>query len=288
MTEREQKIQKLKTYFEKRDDIVMAFLFGSQATGRTMYDSDWDIAVYFKPVVEPVEWEEQNREYPEEDHVWNDCIDIVKTDSVDLIVLNRVPASIADRAIHGIPLVIKDRALLLRFMHIITREADDYREFVHGFYTISQRSASLIKEDREDLERTIYFLEEELGRYEYFSRMGAAEYQNDVSKRNDVERWIEKIVTASIDIAQTTLSSQKKLIPGTYRDAMTHVVWFFKLPEDFIGKFERWVKLRNVLAHEYLDIKWKKISDFIQNSESYFQKFLEAAKNFLRENEPRE
>lgn len=29
MDDREQKIEKLKEYFEKRDDVVMAFLFGS-------------------------------------------------------------------------------------------------------------------------------------------------------------------------------------------------------------------------------------------------------------------
>jgi len=30
------KIEKLKQYFEKRDDVVMAFLFGSQAKGVRM------------------------------------------------------------------------------------------------------------------------------------------------------------------------------------------------------------------------------------------------------------
>ena len=66
--EQEERIKQLKTYFENRDDIVMAFLFGSQAKGRAHQGSDWDIAVYFKPKVVSVEWEEQGREYLEEQH----------------------------------------------------------------------------------------------------------------------------------------------------------------------------------------------------------------------------
>ena len=48
MTEHEEKIEKLKTYFEKCDDVVMAFLFGSQAKGYARIISDWDIGVYIR------------------------------------------------------------------------------------------------------------------------------------------------------------------------------------------------------------------------------------------------
>jgi len=284
MSDRDEAIKKLKEYFQKRDDVVMAFLFGSQANKRAHSGSDWDIAVYFKPEVERIEWEEHGREYLEEDKVWNDCIDILKTDNVDLIVLNRAPASIADTAIRSIPLVLKDERLWLRFMLIISREAEDYHQFVHEFYEIAQRSASLTAHDREDLEKTINFLEIELVRYEHFLKMTFTEYENDVTGRNDVERWIEKIVTASIDIAKIVLSSKKKLIPDTYRENMVRAALFFELDEKFVEKFEKWVKLRNILVHEYLDVKWKRISDFIQNSEPYFKSFIDASKKFLAEN----
>lgn len=283
MNNREEKIQKLKKYFKKRDDVVMAFLFGSQAKGRAVAASDWDIAVYFKPVVESVEWEEGKRDYPEENRVWSDCIDILQTDNVDLIVLNRVPASIADAAIRGIPLVVKDRGLFVKFMLIITREAEDYRRFVDEFYAISQRSASLLPQDRENLKRTIDFAEQQLTLYDYFKKFSLKEYQEDLLKRNEVERWIENIINASIDVSKIVLGSQKKLIPESYRASMQRAVWALKLPEDFIEKFDRWVKLRNVLAHEYLDIKWKKIEDFIKTGEPYFKQFLDASKVFLEE-----
>ncbi|MBI3442992.1 MAG: nucleotidyltransferase domain-containing protein [Candidatus Sungbacteria bacterium] len=42
----EEKINKLREYFEGRDDVVMAFLFGSQAKGYARPESDWDIGVF--------------------------------------------------------------------------------------------------------------------------------------------------------------------------------------------------------------------------------------------------
>ena len=42
-------IKKLKTYFKNRDDVLMAFLFGSRAKGISAKRSDWDIGVYLKP-----------------------------------------------------------------------------------------------------------------------------------------------------------------------------------------------------------------------------------------------
>lgn|GEM_PF-6425670 len=41
-------VERLRSYFEKRTDIVMAFLFGSWAKGHEGAESYIDIAVYFR------------------------------------------------------------------------------------------------------------------------------------------------------------------------------------------------------------------------------------------------
>ncbi len=284
MNDREAKIKKLKDYFIKRDDVVMAYLFGSQAENRAHSGSDWDIAVYFTPITQSVEWEEQGRDYPEEDHVWSDCSDILQTDNVDLVVLNRAPVSMADTAIRGMPLVVKDSSLWLHFMLLVTHEAEEYRKFVREFYEISERSRSLTKREQEDLEKTIRFLEEELRRYEYFTPTTEYMYEEDVVRRNDVERWIEKIIVACVDVSKIVLSSKHTLIPDTYRSSVVRAAQKFNMPDDFSEKFERWVKLRNVLAHEYLDIKWLRIKNFIEESKPYMEQYVESAKRFLEEN----
>lgn len=120
-------IEKLRQYFDKRDDVAFAFLFGSQARGLATKLSDIDIAVYFYPKNrKPVEFEELVY-YEKEDEIWTELERLLKKE-VELLILNRVSASVAASAIRGIPLVIKDWELYLDFMDVVTREAEDFRE----------------------------------------------------------------------------------------------------------------------------------------------------------------
>ncbi|RKY58179.1 MAG: nucleotidyltransferase domain-containing protein, partial [Candidatus Latescibacterota bacterium] len=49
---------------------------------------------------------------------------------VELVVLNRVPATVSASAIRGIPIVINDWGLYLDFMEVVTSEAMDFREML--------------------------------------------------------------------------------------------------------------------------------------------------------------
>lgn len=130
-------IEKLRQYFDKRDDVAFAFLFGSLARGLATKLSDIDIAVYFYPKNRrPVEFEELVY-YEKEDEIWAELERLLKKE-VELLVLNRVSASVAASAIRGIPLVIKNWGLYLDFMDIVTREAEDFREMLFGDFLSRQ------------------------------------------------------------------------------------------------------------------------------------------------------
>lgn len=122
-------IETLKDYFETRKDIAFAFLFGSQARGTATKISDVDIAVYFYPEKRhPIEYEEEVF-YPTEDEIWAGVERTLKRE-IEMLILNRVSASVAASAIRGIPLAINDWGLYLDFMEVITREAEDFREML--------------------------------------------------------------------------------------------------------------------------------------------------------------
>lgn len=122
-------VETLKEYFSKRQDVAFAFLFGSQASGWATSLSDVDIAVYFYPKRRrPIEYEEPVY-YEKENEIWGDLERLLKKE-VELLVLNRVSASVAASAIRGIPLVINDWGLYLDFMDTVTREAEDFREML--------------------------------------------------------------------------------------------------------------------------------------------------------------
>ncbi len=130
-------IKILKEYFEKKEDILMAFLFGSYAKSSVHRESDVDVAIYFRPKTDHLEWEEFDIKYEREDEIWLDLERLLKR-NVDLVVLNRARSSIASSAISGIPIIIKDRGLYLDFMLRVTAEAEDFRETVEDYWRIKQ------------------------------------------------------------------------------------------------------------------------------------------------------
>jgi predicted nucleotidyltransferase len=126
-------IDALKHYLENRGDIAFAFLFGSQAKGTATKLSDVDIAVYFSPAKRhPIEYEEEVF-YKGEDEVWGDLEKLLKRE-IEMLVLNRVSASVAASAIRGSPLAINDWGLYLDFMEVITSEAEDFMAFYINDY----------------------------------------------------------------------------------------------------------------------------------------------------------
>lgn len=271
MSEREEKIRKLKEYFARRDEVQMAFLFGSQAEGRAGSRSDWDIGVYLS---------EENRE--KEREIWREVEEILKSE-VDFIVLNRAPATLGWRIVgQGQELMIRDRKRYLDFLLRVSEEADAFYRTSEEYYDIFQRSTSLVPGDRERLRRIVEFLEEEIKDYEKFRQLSWDGYRGDKEKKRGVEHWVEHLVNAVVDVAKVVLASERRPQPETYQDIVMLLDTVPPFSDGGIGKkIAEWVRLRNILAHEYLDYRWKEISAFIQETEPLWHLFVERTKKFL-------
>ena len=123
----------MKNYFSNRTDVAFSFLYGSYARGTAHSESDIDIAVYFYPAERyPVEYEEDVY-YDGENEIWADLEELLGKE-VELLVLNRVSASVSASAIRGTPLVINDWKLYLDYMEIVTREAEDYAQMLSNAF----------------------------------------------------------------------------------------------------------------------------------------------------------
>ncbi len=127
----------LKKYFRSKKDVEMAFIFGSFARGRTSEDSDIDIGIYFRPKTGRIEVEETETKY-DIDEMWLELERITGCE-VDLVVLNMAPATVADSALRGEPILIKDRELYFEFMLRVTAIAEDFREWVDDYWRLKNR-----------------------------------------------------------------------------------------------------------------------------------------------------
>ena len=281
MSEIKENIQLVKNYFLERPDVSMVFVFGSYAKGREISESDFDIAIYFKPKGKRIEWQE-NQFYTEENRIWQDIERIVEIDT-DLVVLNRVRPTVAFEILKtGMPLIIKDRKLYLEFYLTVSREAEDFREFIKDYWVTYQRSKSLSEEDKAKLIERTQFLELEIQEFPDYRSLTLKTYKEDKFQRRNIERWIETLVISIIDVAKIILASEKKKMPSTYIEVLIDFCLLSSFNENEAREFAQFAKLRNILAHEYLDIRFEQIRKFIQDVEPGYKKLLEFVKHFVR------
>jgi len=258
----------IKRYMEKEPSVALAFIFGSYASGYAHKESDFDVAVYLKDYPcsllssQVVRYEEGIME--QEEDVWFEVSQIVHKE-VHLVCLNIAPASLIFNVLrNGIPLVIKDKGLYLDLYLKASNEAEDFLGFCEDFYRIKQRSKSLTAEDKDKLLLRVDFLGDQVKELERFRNLTQQEYQNDKDKRRIIERWTENINNALIDIAKIILASEHREMPRSYEETLLKFGILIGFSEETARKFSKFANLRNILAHEYLDILYSKIQNFIK------------------------
>lgn len=274
-------INELKEYLSGKNDIAFAFLFGSEAKGIAGEESDIDIGIYFYPRENGFDLEDDVF-FDGEDRIWND-LERLTGREVDLVIFNRASSTICASAyLEGIPLTIKDEPLYLRHFSAVTDLAEEYRYFTEDFIAVKRRSRSLSPADKSRLIRFVDFLETELEDSHRFMNLTRKNYLEDSSMRRNVERWIENLVNGSIDIAKILIASSRQSVPQTYREILLRLDTIEHIGESAAGELADFSKLRNILAHEYLDIRYPQIEKFLEKAPSLYNNFLCSVKEIIK------
>ncbi len=273
-------IKRLQSYFAGRRDVAFAFLFGSYAKGLQRDVSDLDVGVYFFPKGEL--WElEEDIEYPEETNIWGD-IDALAGKEIDLIVLNRASARLVYTILtEGVPLVVHSPSLCWKILLQAGRLVEEYLDFTVSYIEVKNRSTSLSALDKERIIRILDFLKSELRDAPQFVSITYEEYTIQPSLRRNLERWVENLVNASLDIAKILLASEKQPLPQTYRETLKRLQTLPGFQGEWAEKLADNTRLRNILAHEYLDIRFRYLVEFASSAEMVYSKLMEAAHQFV-------
>jgi len=112
-----------------------------------------------------------------------------------------------------------------------------------------------LPEDKDRLIRYIDFMESELADFPKFKRIDWTTYNENRDVRRNLERSVENIVNCSIDIAKVILASEDRRIPTSYKGILKGLGGIHHFDEAFGEEISQWASLRNILAHEYLDIR---------------------------------
>jgi predicted nucleotidyltransferase/uncharacterized protein YutE (UPF0331/DUF86 family) len=263
--------------------VRFAVLFGSAAEGRLRADSDIDVAVYVdsRGALEI----EADRELDAEAEIQL-ALERATNRNIDLLLLNRAPATVCAAAItSGIPALMRDAALFRRYYLAVTDVAALFLRTEQEFREIRTRSASLSAIDRSRLERILEFVDDEMQDQPAIAGMTLDRYRRDRDARRSMDRWVETLVSAAIDTAKTILASLRRPVPQTYGQILADLE---ALPEfaHLSGRLKPFAALRNLMAHEYLDLRWSRVKDCASTGSTTVTDLAAAARGWLSAQPP--
>lgn len=117
MNERSMLLDILKEYFKDKDDVLLAFIFGSSVKDRLTKKSDIDIAVLFKRMPD----------FKEVLRIADDLSELVKRE-IDIVILNNSSPIIRMQVLkNGVLVVNKDKAIYNDFFVRTIKEYDDLK-----------------------------------------------------------------------------------------------------------------------------------------------------------------
>lgn len=140
----------------------------------------------------------------------------------------------------------------------------------------------LEKAQKESIIRRLSFIQVEMEDLKDFQGMDYSTYQQDRVKRRNVERIAENVSNAMIDIGKVLLSGEKVEVPGTYREVFARLHEIGLISEELARQLGELSRSRNILAHQYLDIKWETIHKFITEAPEAVQSFQQMVHEFLQ------
>jgi uncharacterized protein YutE (UPF0331/DUF86 family) len=114
---------------------------------------------------------------------------------------------------------------------------------------------------------SIQFISEEIREYEqdYYYKTWR-EYQEDRKVQKLIDRTIENILTALIEVCGTFLIERGEA-PENYADAIKTTARILGFSDQEQVDLSSLALSRNRLAHRYLDLKWQTIKDFAGKKE---------------------
>lgn len=144
---------------------------------------------------------------------------------------------------------------------------------------------TLDRAQKESLIRRISFIEAELADLGEFANIDYLTYSSNRKSGRNIERILENVLNASTDIAKVLIAGEKLELPSSYREVFLKLGEAKLLDLRLAQNLADLARVRNILSHQYLDIKWQTIRDFLDNGKQTVEAFLEIVKTKIEESE---
>lgn len=117
----------LREYFQKHPEIEISYIFGSVAQGRTSALSDIDIAI----ITDSQQISEKTYRYGYKAEILADLIKLLKTNNMDLVILNEANTLIKHQVLYfGRLIYSKNERKRIEFQTDTINKYNDFKQFI--------------------------------------------------------------------------------------------------------------------------------------------------------------
>lgn len=162
----------------------------------------------------------------------------------------------------------------------VTDVAARFLETEREFVEIRGRSGSLSEVDRRRLERILDYVDEEMQDRMRRGAISSATYRGDRDARRNLDRRVETLITAAIDIGKTILASEHRPVPQTYGQILADLEGLPAL-SGLCGRLRPLAPLRNLMAHEYSDLRYSRVAQFAASGSAAVAELVQAARRWM-------
>jgi uncharacterized protein YutE (UPF0331/DUF86 family)/predicted nucleotidyltransferase len=266
-------------YFDlfSKNNVELAYLFGSQAKGSGGPKSDVDIAILLA-----ADGRDKYELFKIQLIMGKEIGKLFGRD-VDVVALNSATALLKYEVIAcGKVLYQKSDEARIRF------EAQSQAEYLDTSYMRMTYAASLGPRgvvntvSREIVEERLYEMNENLKLLGEVKKYPLSDFKSDPFKFKTAERCLHIAVECVLDIGNHIIAEMKWERPKGYGDILEILANRKAIPADFAQRFSPIANLRNILVHAYLsidhDVLYKNLDNLadFKEFEDYILKFLDA------------
>lgn len=262
--------------------VAAAYLFGSQASGRTWPESDVDVAVLFGPTVEAREY------FDRQLALMVGLFRVFRTDRVDVVVLDTAPPVLKYRGVvcGGRVLYEADRRKRLRFEARTFQEFADTAPLRELQYRSLKRTVARWRKEHEgrarggpvvdkDVVRSLILrLREYLRVLERCRERSMLEIASDPIVYWGVLHGLQISCQCALDIGSHILAGDERAAPQDYRETISKLSEIGVLPREFTDRFVGVAAFRNLLVHDYGKVEPLRVEQSFSQGLDDFQRFI--------------
>lgn len=243
-----EEIEKLKEKLNGIDNVLLAYLFGSQVEVPSWRESDVDVAVLLKDN----SWEKLS-------YLMEEIAETLgtSTDKVDLVDLSRADDVLKYKVIKkGTKLV--DKSLYeQRLWEEVQSKLPDVFEFMDTYL-----EESLNPMEKEVLTRKLMALDEELNvlKTHILSKTALQVAEDPIAKRV-LRDSLRVAIESMIDACKHIVASMRLGMVREYKDFPLKLGEAELIPKGLAEKLADYAKLRNVVIHRYVDLDYRLLYD---------------------------